>query len=219
MPYDVSGFKTTPIEIPDKEIKIIICSNFNYGKQSYLYALIKCKGYPLLDFSKEKIRILNNSSLSMFSVTSGDWETLYRKIVRACNESIPKVCPVSAIEYVDELNRILENDYVEIKGVYHESKTIKWETNLLVSLLVGDRLIDLIDSLQRAQIEDEVLNEHILLVCRHYLHKIKEVNVDVSDNHTNRLAKALNYVCNFMLNHGKGIEFLTYYQSATGYKA
>ena len=208
--HDIKKRRTDSFSIPDKNLTIHIMSNFNNGENSYLYAQIEHNGQPLLDFDKRKIRILNHSSIVQFSVIAEDWATLLNKIAYACNHHVPDVCPSAAISYVDELYSILNNDSVEIQSTWVSDKK-NWEGKLLTTLLVAIKLKDLLVWLINVNLEDEVLSEHILPLCSRFLKNLKEIGVISSRSYMESFTKTLKYVCDFMMDHGAGVEFLQYF--------
>lgn len=212
--YDTKGFKKTTIDMPTEGIKINIRSNFRFGIQSYLYAQIEYKDKLILDFSKDQIRVVNNSSVMKFCAPTEDWETLLKKIAIACKNATSDVCPTSAIGYVDELCKILNSDHVEIKRAFHDDTSSMRNGKFLTMLLVGDKLRDLFDGLDEAKMEDEVLTEHLLSLCRLFLCNLKSINIDFEDKRTIRIAQTLNYICKFLIVHDAEIEFLKFFNGS-----
>ena len=103
--YDTIGRKQEPAG----NFNIRIESKFNSDSNSYLYAEIEYNGRQLLDFAKDKILVLDNCSVTKFSVPSEDWDELFKKIVDAYSNKTSNACPTSAIRYVDELCKILNS--------------------------------------------------------------------------------------------------------------
>lgn len=144
LPPMIQRASKTTIDMPTEGIKINIRSNFRFGIQSYLYAQIEYKDKLILDFSKDQIRVVNNSSVMKFCAPTEDWETLLKKIAIACKNATSDVCPTSAIGYVDELCKILNSDHVEIKRAFHDDTSSMRNGKFLTMLLVGDKLRDLL---------------------------------------------------------------------------
>lgn len=80
--YDKPGWKNTTISCGD--FRVIIRANFGYQGASYLQATIEKGGRLILDFSLDKLYVLNNSSVSAFSAKTEYLESLFPKIESAC---------------------------------------------------------------------------------------------------------------------------------------
>ncbi len=206
--YDYKGYKTILTEIPDEKIDIRINSNFHYDRKSYLYAEIKCNNHFWLDFSTEQLRILWNSSVTKFSVASEDWQALFNKIVNAYKTYKTTVCPIMAIRYVDELGKLFDETPIIFRAALHEENSIIWDGNCVSALYATDKLQDLLNGLQSANIDDEVLTTHILNVCHKFLRRLKQLDFKPTDPRTIRFAETLSSVCDFMVKHNAGIDFL-----------
>lgn len=211
-PYDKKGYNTHKIYLPQKDIKITIKSNFKYQSASFLYAEIKKEGKCLLDFSKEKLGILNHSSVRNFSVNTEDWESLFHKIAIACNQSqINDDITQSALIYINDLKHILEQNKIQIKNTPHKEKQSIWQSKFLILLFVGDKMRDLFSALKDASIENSTINNALTILCKDYLQYLKTVDI-INDSRTVRLAQTLIEIGQFMLLHNKAIELLSMYQ-------
>lgn len=166
-----------------------------------------------MDFDKRKIHVLNNYSVTNFSACVEDWGELFSKIISAYNHKTSKVCPSDAITYINELITTLGSSTVDIKSNLSEERPAKWSDPFLITLLVGDKIVDLLNGLYEAGIEDEILTGHILEICELFLQYLKSIDINLADSRTVRVAKALNCICQFMNNNGAGLEFLKYFQS------
>lgn len=209
--YDKSGWVTRRFDVPNTGISIRIESNFNYGDRSYLYAVITKNQNLVLDFSIDKLYVLNHSSVSEVVVDSKDWKALFTKIVDLCKNYNENVCPTSAIRYVDEILNILESETVNVKCSFHKKESVKWDGYLLTTSYGGNKLKDLLDSLENSEIDDDVLTEHILKACKVFIRKIKNVKVDTEDRRMKKLAEALYRVIGFMMDNDEELDFLSNY--------
>lgn len=209
--YTSIGFKTIPIDLPNEKFKIWIHSNFKYGNNSFLYAVITHDDIPLLDFSIEKITILRHSSVRRFSVASEDWESLLNKIIVACKCYTQDIVVASAISYVDELCSVLNSDSVEIKATFHDTVPKIWKGKSLMTILVAIKLQDLLECLAAANIEDKILSEHIVSTCQLFLHNLSMLSLDSNDSRLPSFAATLKCICNYLSEHGLEVEFLRYF--------
>lgn len=205
--HNIKGRKTHTIEIPDGHHKVQIHSNFNFGQRSYLYATIERDGRSLLEFENDKIGVLNHGSVTEFTACTEDWETLLKKIVVACN-TLPNICPASAIKYVDELGKILTEETINVKGAYHNETPSTWKDKFLVTLHIGTKIRDLIEGLKVADLEDEILTERLLGVCELFMQNLKELDIAPDDRRLPQLAAALGAACDFMATHGHELQLL-----------
>ena len=73
-------------------------------------------------------------------------------------------------------------------------------------------MLDFIDGLVKAQIDDETIVAHTLDVCRQFLIKINHQQLNYDDKRTVQIAEILFAIHSFMNKHGEGIEFLKFYQ-------
>ncbi len=205
--YDSKGYRTTNIEVPETEINIKIASNFGYGANSYLFATIHKSGTQILDFSIDKIGMLNHNSINEISVQPEDWNSLLESIALTCNGQNTNSRLTGAIRYIDELNKVLNAESIEIVNKQSGSPTI-WEGEFLVTLLVGDRLRDLMEGLRIANIEDEVINEHILTLCSRFVRNLKHLDINPEDSRVIRLAETLTCICEYMKGHNAELDFM-----------
>ena len=212
-PYDCKGYKIVPVVISDENIELSISSNFHYDRKSYLYADIKCNNRPWLDFSTEQLRVLWNCSVTRFSVASEDWLALFSKIVDAYKTYKKATYFTKAIRYVEELGQLFGEYPIRIKTAMHENKFMEWDGKSVCALYVTDKLHDLLNGLHVGCIEEEVLSDHILNVCRIFLRSLKRLNLSSSDPRTIRFASTLRCVCEFMAKHNAEMEFLMEYNS------
>lgn len=209
--YNTIGYKTYPIDLPDENVKICIESNFKYGSRSYLFARMKFNGKSLLDFDKRKIYVLNNCSITNFSASVENWGELFLKIISAYNKRTSNACPSAAITYINELITTLRSSEVDVRSNLSNERPVKWSTPFLITLLVGDKIVDLLNGLYEAVIVDENLTGRILELCELFLQNLKSIDINLADIRTVRVAEALNYICQFMNNNGARLEFLKYF--------
>ena len=209
--YDTKGYKTTRIDLPDENFTIWIYSNFRYGSKSYLFAQIEFNGKSLLDFDKNKIRVLNKCSITNFCVVAEDWEKLLYKIASAYNNKTSNACPSTAISYINELIETLDHNSIDIRGYLNNGEPVKWDDKFLVSLLVGDKIVDLLKGLSETETENEILTKRILELCELFLQNLKSIEIDLTDKRTVRFSETINCICKFMNTHGAGLEFLKYF--------
>lgn len=206
-----SVYQIPYIFIPDEDFKATIHSHNNRKHRYYLYAEIKRGNRLILDFDKEHAHVLNKSSITRFAVKPEDWDTLFKKIAKAYNESKSEFCPASAIGYFDELQQMLISPTIFIKGDYVKENYIEWKDRIAIMSHVGDKIRDLIDAIGNAEIVDETLNNHLLNLGILYLETLRSIDFTNPGNREERIARTISYLGELMCSNGKGCEFLNYF--------
>lgn len=161
-----------------------------------------------MDFSLEQIQILNHSSVKRFSVLPEDWMGLFTKIITAYNCNDRTQYHIEAIRYINELGKVINSDSIEIKSVFHDKETVKWDDISSLTLLIADKLRDLLDGIKVGRIKDDILTEKILGVCRIYIKNLMRIELNPEDSRTIRFAKTLTDICIFMAEHNAELDFL-----------
>lgn len=207
-----SVFQIPYISIPEEDFKATIHFHNDRKRRYYLYAEIKRGSRLIIDFDKEYAHVLNKSSITNFTVKPGDWDSLFKKIVKAYDESKSEYCPASAIGYVDELHKLLISPSILIKGDYVKEIYSEWNDKIAIVSHIGDKIRDLIDGIRNADIEDETLNNHLLDLGISYLETVRNTEFTNPGNREERIARTISYIGRLMSSNSKGFEFLKYFQ-------
>lgn len=168
-PHEQAGFRTHKITIPEAQIEIKISTNFGYGSMSYLIATISKEEIPILDFSAEKLCVLNNAGVQNIVVKPRDWNDLFLQIINTISGYRTEKYYNAAKAYMAELCRMNQAQSIEVKRQIHIEKTSKWDTSLLVLLRVSDCLRNLLSQLMAAHMDREDITNESISLCRQYL--------------------------------------------------
>jgi hypothetical protein len=208
--YQSHGYKGYHHDIIEVNgLKIKIDSNFGYDNRSYLRASVEMNGQRLLDFDTSKLFILHNCSIATFDVKPYEWNTLFDKIIVATNNFIPKFFSKQSIAYTEKLREILNSDSVKIKGTFMNEKEYVWNGDFIVTLLVADKITDLINGFRLSQVNDKITIEYTLKLCREFLAKLRIIDADITDSRTKRLSDTLFLIHEFMYENDCGLDFFS----------
>ena len=187
-PHGYKGYVSDTIELEEKGITIKIQSNFGYGSWAYLRAIVEQGNLRILDFCTTNLYILNNCSVKSFIVPVYQWDSLFNKIIAAYNEAISGEYNRYSIAYIEELEEMLDKNEIEIKGDFEKEKTVKWEGAFLISLFAGNKIRDLIEGFEMSRPMDTTLLNHMLNLCRKFIHKVKSQEYDnINDSRLKQL--------------------------------
>lgn len=221
--HDKKGWKETTIQIPSTSDEIIIRSNFDYGRSSYLYAKILIGGKFLLNFQDLKAlhmpgytewNIVRNG-LEFFHVQPGNWDELFDIIVKNYNDlyTIISECANDIEKYFNELDNMIFADSISIFTDKTYQKTAKRTGTFLVLLHAIDVLSNIIKCKEKSLIADNTFfTNRLLETCRNFIQRflecyrtweIKEDNCSLK-----RFSKGLLLVCDYVEEHGKPLEFV-----------
>lgn len=215
-PHGYVGFYEESKEIPEKNIRIKIKTNFGYEGRSYHRAIIEKNNQRLLDFDVSKVYILNNCSVGTFDVSIYDWKGLFDKIINACDESFAIDSSTSISNYLDEITGVLNNHSIFVKKYYNNIKSFsRWDGDLLVSLLAGMKIQDLLKGIEMAKISDPKIMKETLQLCKHFISKLKSQSFTLEDSRLFRISDILLTIHEFMLQNKKGAEYLEYIFNAS----
>lgn len=223
--HDKKGWKETTIQIPSTSDEIIIRSNFDYGRSSYLYAKILIGGKVLLNFQDiqalhlsgyvENARNKNKTSLDTFQVVLGNWDELFDIIIKNYNDlyTIISECANDIEKYFNELDNMIFADSISIFTDKTYQKTAKRTGTFLVLLHAIDVLSNIIKCKEKSLIADNTFfTNRLLETCRKFIQRflecyrtweIKEDNCSLK-----RFSKGLLLVCDYVEEHGKPLEFV-----------
>lgn len=215
LPHGYKGFWEKEVQIPKDNLSIKIKTNFGYSSMTYMKAIVERDGKRLLDFDKSKFFILNNCSVMTLDVEHYAWEKLFGKIISISKGFDSTVCSTSFLSYVEEINNILYNKEILIRGSFIKEKTIKWNGDYMITLFAAKKIIDLIMGCQLADITDEYFIDKIKKLCYIWIQKIQSINIDLHDSRTSQLSNCLFTIHEFMIHNNKGLEFLEYFISRT----
>lgn len=202
-----TGFHQDTVEINDLKIKFD--SNLGFGRSSYLRAIVEKNGKRLLDFDSSKLFVLNRCSVATFDVKPYEWSYLFDKIIIASNSFNSALCSSQSIVYIERLREILNSDSVKIKGAFADEKEAVWDGDFMVTLLVSDKIKDLLDGLKLSQITDKNTIKYTLKLCSELLAKLHIIDADISDSRTKRLSDTLFLIHELMYENERGLDFFS----------
>ena len=213
-PHCFTGKRKLVKVIPEENVSIEIYSKFGNNNTSYFYAKISRNGANILDFDVTKILVLDDSSVLYHCAHQYDWDSLFKKIIIAYNESKLSFSPVSAIAYIDMIKSILNSNQINIRGHYDKEKTYRWDEPFVLLLLAGGKIEDLIHGLDLSKTTDNTIIQYTIDVCKQFLAKVSNQNFDYTDKRIKQLARAIFAVHSFMNSNESGVEFLKYFKKA-----
>lgn len=213
-------------EIPEKNFRLRISSFFNvyryiYGKQdrkvdlkkAYLTAFIEYGDLKLLDFDINKLYIKREEycNLLSFSVPVNNeekWNMLFNKIISAYNEAFAGKFPTSAIGYIDEINKMFNQEEIHVRDVLHWKREELLTNKLSIIAHIGTKLQDLIVGLETAGCTDEVVINHTMPLCYKFIEKFLELYNEIEKSFSPQFANTLYAIHKFMHDQNAGKEFL-----------
>lgn len=213
-PHCCNGKRKLVKTIPEENVSIEIYSKFGNNNTSYFYATISRNDANILDFDANKINVLNDSSVLYHCVHQYDWDSLFKKIIIAYNESKLSFSPASAISYIDMIKSIFNSNQVNIRGHFDKEKTYRWDEPFVLLLFAGSKIEDLIHGLDLAKSTDKTIIQYTMDVCKRFLGEVNIQDFDYTDKRIKQLARAIFVVHSFMNAHESGVEFLKYYKKA-----
>lgn len=196
--HAIKGYKEINIIIPRTDIKITVKTNFDYGKESYMYALISKGGKPLLDLDREKNNTIKNAHLERFSVKQGEWGKLFDKIIQAVNTT--DISTKDIIEYLKSIYLYYSTKTIETRYNMHcEITECKSEFTILEHF--GDRLINLIKNLNDHH--DENIVKNLIKICKLWLNRCNSIlaEIDLNDSHFPKIATAMHTAYKYMVSN------------------
>ena len=212
-PHGYMGWFRKCIPIPEYQAKITISSNFGYGSRSYLYATMEINGYTILDFDIEKLYVLNNSSLNKFCVPTYHWDMLFDKIINNCKLSLLGLYSTPIIGYIDKIAEMLEQKSIYVRGYIDKEKKTKWKGDFITCLHAGDKIRDLILGLESAPPVDDVVDTHLMKLCKKFLSEVFSLEIDLDDTRTHDISSALLSVHQYLNKKKADKEYLKYLYS------
>ena len=207
-PHGYYGYVSDSIDLPEINLHIQIESNFGYGSMAYLYATLTYKGNTVLDFELDKLYVLRHSSVRYLSVPAYDWNALFEKIISAYKKVSYGHYQTSSVAYIEELDKMLEQDSINVRKKFEKEEPAKWEGEFLITLHAGRKLSDLLNGLSQAAPIDEFLTKQLLDLCRKYVTKIIALSFDLDDVRVSQMSESLHSVHDFMCQKGAGAEYL-----------
>ncbi len=215
LPHGYKGFWNQEKTIQEENLKIKLETNFGYGIRTYMRAIVEKDGQRFLDFDLSKMNVLNNCSITTLNVEPYDWEKLFNKIVFISKGFDPQNCFSSAINYIEKIDSVLDEQEIFVKSTFFSEETFKWEGEYLVALFVAGIIKDVIKGCQLANITDEYFIGKCSQLFRKFLCKIQEIDIDLHDRRTAQLADTLFLIHEFMVQNKTGLDFLEFFISRT----
>ena len=203
--------RTIKASIPGTDTIIQVCTKIGTCYNSFFYATIRNGENFVLDFDESKLQILNGGGVERITAHIGDWNGLFQKIIQRYNESLSGQCPLSSIEYIEGIRSILEKESISIHGQFNDERTRLWQGKYIVLVYAASKITNLLSQLPHTQITDETFHHNCLSLCQHFLVKLAELDIDLSDSRLFHLSNALWAVHKYMYDQQKGEEFLKYY--------
>lgn len=210
-PHGHKGFWRKQVQLPKENLTIRIETNFGYGRRMYMRAIVERDGQRLLDFDKFKLYILNNCSVMTLDVIPYDWKNLFYKIISISKGFSSSQSSSSALSYIEEIDNILNKKEILIKESFDRKNATVWNDEYIINLFAADKIRDLIKGCNMAGIMDGYFSEKCMQLCKNFLHKIQEKEIDLSDSRTIRLADTLFMIHEYMTKNEKGLDFLEYF--------
>ena len=210
-PHGYYGYTSDSINIPGMGIRITIQANFGFRTTSYLRAVVENDEYRILDFDKSNLYVLRKCSVKTLCVPKYDWNALFNKIISACGEAIARQYNTSFLEYIKELEEMLDKDEIFIKGELEDEKTIRWAGSFIILLFAGTKIRDLLEAIELAKPLDSFLLNHMLNLCRKYIVKAKSQEYDINDSRLQQLSESLFAIHKFMNQNAAGVDFFAYF--------
>lgn len=107
--HDEKGFlhklAKQSITIPGNGICVKVDTNFGYGIRSYHRANVSIDNKDVLNLDdKEQLNLLSDSSFCFFSVTPGNWEDLFLRIIHICDNIYYLYSDEEVNAFFDELD-------------------------------------------------------------------------------------------------------------------
>ncbi|MBO8458863.1 MAG: hypothetical protein IAA73_00795 [Bacteroidetes bacterium] len=211
LPHGNKGFWKKQVQIQKENLTIQIETNFGYASRTYMRAIVERDGERLLDFDLYKLYILNNCSVMTLDVEPYDWENLFNKIIFVSKGFSDSQYTSCAMSYVEELSNLLDKNEILIKGTLNREK-IKWNGEYLVTLFAAKKIRDLIKAYNMANIT-EIFSGKCNRLYNKFLHKIQEIDIDLSDERTIQIEETLFMIHEFMAKNENGLNFLKHFIS------
>ena len=115
------------------------------------------------------------------------------------------------IIYLKNLDWTNEKESISIHGQFNDERTRLWQGKYIVLVYAAGKITNLLSQLPQAHITDETFHHNCLSLCQHFLVKLAELDIDLSDSRLFHLSNALWAVHKYMYDQQKGEEFLNYY--------
>lgn len=212
-PQGYYGKESDTIDIPEKNIRITITSNFGYRTTSYLKASFEHNGYRILDFDKDILYAFRKCSIKTICVPQYRWEALFDKIISAYNEALSGHYDTSSIAYIEEIEDMLDKKEICIREDLDKEKNIKWNGDFSVLLFAGNKIRDMLEAFELAKPIDSTISKHLIDLCRKYIKKLKSLEYVIDDSRLTQLSEALLAVHKFMNQNGAADEYFRYFTS------
>ena len=195
------------ISLEDEKIKINI-----YKKYNYLNATVDYNGNTVLDFSNDKLKVLNYSSVKLFTSEPNDLMTLYTKIVSVFHQIKNKEYPIGASEYIAKIREALDAPHIQILSTFNRKKFTKWEGPSLVISYYARKTIDLIKGINECTIVNSFIILQVIDLCKIVLSKIKGLSIDYNDKRAIQFADYIESICVFMSKNNASLDFFKIFQ-------
>lgn len=201
--HEKRGYQDHRITVSEAEtkIEINISTNFGYGHVSYLLTTISKNGLPILDFSTEKIYVINHEDVQTFVAPPKDWSNLFMQIINAIHNFQSEQYYAAAKKYVDELSKIAQTQSLTIKRfLYSGESPTRWNKKSMILLVMSDRINNLLGQLMSAKVDRRDLISTCIELCQQYLKAIAKNYplFDLSDSRASRIEDALLIVHQFL---------------------
>ena len=195
------------ISLEEEKIKINI-----YKKYNYLNATVDYNGNTVLDFSNDKLWVLNYSSVKLFTSEPNDLMTLYTKIVSVYHQNKNKEYPKGASEYITEVKQMLGVSFIQIRSTYNKEDFTTWEGPFIVTLHCARKTIDLIKGINECPIVNSFIILQVIDLCKILLSKIKGLSIDYNDKRAIQFADCIESICVFMSKNNASLDFFKIFQ-------
>lgn len=203
--------RTLKATIPGTDIAIQIYSKIGPHYNSFFYATINTSEKVALDFDETKLHVLNGSGVEKITAPIGDWSGLFSKVIQIYHEFLSDQCPSSSLEYIEGIHRLIEKESISIHGQFNDERVRLWQGKYIILVYAAGKITNLLSRLPLSHITDELFHQNCFSLCQHFLKKLAELDIDLSDTRLFHLSNALWAIHNYMYDQQKGDEFLKYY--------
>lgn len=165
-----------------------------------MLATLSKNGAPILDFSTEKIYVLNQDDVQTFVSRPNDWTGLFKQIIDAFANFNNERYFTAAKCYVDELSKISQMQSIIVKSYLYSDRSSQWKEKKLILLVMSDRINNLLTQLMLAKVDRGDLLTECVNLCQQYLGAVAKNHplFDQSDNRESRVENALLTVHQFL---------------------